>query len=267
MAYYFLKDIIRLKLGKSDHINKLNKRVLGCVQCRLHETRKNAVPGEGNIQSDLMIIGQAPGKEEDREGKMFLGPSGEILDRLFTDLGLTRKEFYMTNMLKCFLPKSRKPRQDEIDTCIQLYLFNEINLVNPKVLIPLGYHCTKMIFRRYNLPVPDRHHFPELFGKMFVAKNRKILPLRHPATVVHNSAIYEKLLSNYRKINIITKVCSWFHVCPIKNFFDQGKLPKEWIDKYCKGDWTACIRYQLEEKYIPHADNLLPDGHYDNNLS
>ncbi len=247
-------------------MKEIQKKVKGCTQCRLHKTRQNAVPAEGNFDSGFMIIGQAPGREEDNQGKMFIGPSGKILHQLFEDLGLDLKHFYRTNLLKCFLPKSRKPRRDEINTCTNLYLMQEIWLVNPKVLITLGYHATKTMLSTYSLPVPDRHHFPELFGSILVAGNRKILPLRHPATVVHNSANYDKLLDNYKKIHVLKKTCKWFHVCPIKTFYDEGKLPKKWIDTYCKGDWTSCIRYQLEEKYIDHPDNLLPDGNTDNNL-
>ena len=253
-------------MNKANQIEDLNRKVIACIRCRLSDTRINAIPGEGSIYSDLMLIGQAPGKEEDRSGKMFIGPSGKVLDKLLKDIGIQREEFYMTNLLKCMLPKSRKPRHDEIDMCTSLYLMNEIEIVNPKVLIPLGYHSTKTILKTYELPVPNKHNFPDLFGKMILAKNQKILPLRHPAAVVHKSSNYDKLLSNYRKITILRKTCKWFQVCPIKTFYDKGKLPKEWIDKYCKGDWASCIRYKLEEKYIPHPDNLLPDGSKDHNL-
>jgi DNA polymerase len=232
----------------------------------LSKTRKHAITGEGSVDCDMMIVGQAPGREEDKEGRMFVGPSGEVLDNLLKDTGFSRRDFYMTNLLKCMLPKSRKPRQDEIDTCTELYLMKEISIVNPKIIIPLGYHSTKTLLKTYNLVVPNRHHFPELFGSLLIAGNRRVLPLRHPAAVVHSNDRYPILESNYKKIKVISKTCKWFHVCPIKTFYDKGKLPKYWIDKYCQGDWTSCIRYKLEEKYMHHPDNMLPDGTIDHNL-
>lgn len=250
---------------RDKEINQMAKQIRSCRLCNLHQTRKHALPGEGNICSELMFIAQAPGREENETGKMFIGPSGKVLDRLFADIGLKRDRVYMTNMVKCFLPKCRKPKQEEIDACY-VYLKKEIELSKAKILIPLGYHSTKNLLKIYNQKIPDRHQFPSLFGRLFVAKDKKVLPLRHPATVVHNSATYEQLRKDYRKINIVTQTCKWFYLCPIKQYYDRGKLSKEWIDQYCKGDWESCIRFQKEEHYIPHPDNMLPNGEIDNNL-
>ncbi|MFO8236597.1 MAG: uracil-DNA glycosylase [Bacteroidales bacterium] len=245
---------------REEDYTTIKAKVLKCSFCRLSETRKNAVPGEGDTNAHVMIIGQAPGREEDKYGKMFIGPSGKVLDNLFSDLDLHRQDFYMTNMLKCFLPHSRKPRSDEIDVCSSIYLSKEIELINPEIIISLGYHVTKFFLRDYDLKVPSRDNFSNLFGQLIVANNRKLLPLRHPATVVHQSAKYETLLSNYKKINIVERDCKWFTVCPIKRFYEEGKIPKYWIDRYCKGDWESCRRFQLEEANIYHPDNMLPDG-------
>lgn len=251
-------------MSEEDYL-KLKSRIVQCKLCRLYESRLHSVPGEGNFTSPYVIVGQAPGREEDREGKMFVGPSGKVLDNLFADIGWRRSDFYMTNMIKCFLPHSRKPRKDEIETC-SIYLVKEIEFVNPRIIITLGYHVTKFMLKKYGFEIPDRDNFPELFGNLLVANNRKILPLRHPATVVHDSERYEKLLSNYRKINVVTKTCKWFSSCPMKVFYEQGKLTKYWIDQYCKGDWEICKRFQMEVRKQYHPDNMLPDGNIDSNL-
>jgi DNA polymerase len=248
-----------------DNIQSLKAKVKNCRLCRLAETRHQAVPPEGDPNASIMIVAQAPGREEDSKGKMFLGPSGEVLDRLFESIGLTREEVYMTNLLKCFLPNCRKPHQDEIDTC-NVYLDREIELVNPEILVPLGYHPIKHLLKKFNLEVPNRHDFPDIFGNLVVAGKYKILPLRHPASVVHESTNFEKLEKNYRKLMVVNKTCKWYQMCPMKHFFEQGKLSKYWIDKYCKGDWESCRRYQMEENNIPHPDNMLPDGTIDHNL-
>ncbi|MFP3860959.1 MAG: uracil-DNA glycosylase [Bacteroidales bacterium] len=245
--------------------HRIKKRIQQCTLCRLSETRKNVVPGTGCLNPEIMIVGQAPGREENRAGEMFIGPSGKVLDKLFDELGLKKENFYMTNMLKCFLPNSRKPRNDEIEAC-SIYLMEEFELADPDIIIPLGYHVTKFILKKYKFEIPCSDNFPKLFGSLLVANNRKILPLRHPATVVHESARYETLLLNYRKINIVTKTCKWFNSCPVKTFYEQGKLTKYWIDRYCKGDWETCKRFQMEEKKQYHPDNMLPDGSFDYNL-
>ena len=248
-----------------EELDDLAHQIRSCKLCDLHVTRNHALPGEGDINADLFFVAQAPGREEDKEGSMFLGPSGKILDQIFDAIAIKRDQVYMTNMVKCFLPKCRKPKQQEIDAC-QVYLKKEIEWTKANILIPLGYHPTKQLLRLYNQPVPDRHHFPNLFGKLLIAYDKKILPLRHPAAVVHNSSSFEALLNNYKKVNTIRQTCRWFYVCPIKKYYDQGKLAKEWIDQYCKGDWESCIRFQKEEKFIEHPDNMLPDGNIDKNL-
>lgn len=264
LSLFFEKNSLVLD-DNFTQMSLLAKQIRRCKLCRLYKTRNYALPGEGKVNSELMFIAQAPGREEDQAGKMFVGPSGEILDELFAEIGLKRNQVYMTNMVKCFLPKCRKPKQEEIDTC-NVYLNKEIELGEAKILIPLGYHPTKHLLRLYNQRIPDKHHFPSLFGQLIVAQDKKILPLRHPATVVHGSSTQEKLLREYRKINVVTQTCQWFHLCPIKKFYDTGKLSKTWIDKYCKGDWESCTRFQKEKHFIPHPDNMLPDGNIDQNL-
>ena len=250
----------------SKQIEELAVQIRRCKLCGLYKTRTHPLPGEGNVNSELMFIAQAPGREEDKKGRMFVGPSGKVLDELFVKIGLKRDQVYMTNMIKCFLPKCRKPKQEEIDTC-NIYLSKEIELSEAEILIPLGYHSTKHLFALYKQNIPNRHHFSALFGQLTVVQDKKILPLHHPATVVHNSSAFDQLLKEYRKINVITQTCRWFYLCPIKRFYDMGRLSKEWIDQYCKGDWESCIRFQKEQHFIPHPDNMLPDGNIDQNLT
>lgn len=249
-----------------DNIQKLAFKISSCRLCNLSHTRIHALPGEGNVNATIMFIAQAPGRQEDKEGRMFIGPSGQVLDTLFEGIGLKRSSVYMTNLVKCFLPNCRKPRQEEIDTC-SVYLKNELEMVSPKLIIPLGYHPVKNILRLYEKHIPNRHHFPGLFGRLLVAGDKQILPLRHPATVVHDRTNFDILERNYRKIKVVTQTCKWFDLCPVKTFYDQGMLTKEWIDLYCKGDWESCLRYQKEELLLDHPDNMLPNGEIDPNLS
>lgn len=251
---------------KSEKLQGLNQRIRNCVKCRLHLTRRHALPGEGDPNAKLFLVAQAPGENEDREGRMFIGPSGEKLDGLFREIGLHRDEVYLTNLIKCMLPKYRKPKQDEIQACAG-YLDEEIRLVNPSVIATLGYYSTHYIFEKYDIPLPkSRKGFSTLYGKLFLTDNRKILPLRHPTTLLYEDSIRDEMLKNYRKLKTLMVDCKWYPVCPIKKFYEEGKLNKRWIELYCKGDWKNCVRYQMEENRRPHPDYMLPDGSLDKSL-
>jgi uracil-DNA glycosylase family 4 len=246
-------------------IEKLNKEIKKCGKCRLSETRINPLCGEGNTNARLMMIAQAPGENEDREGSMFIGPSGEVLDELLNKANISRKEIYMTNLVKCILPGYRKPKQDEIEICSQ-YLDKEIGIIDPSVLVPLGYYATKYIFTKYDIPLPSKSDFNGLYCKIFLGGDKKVFPLQHPAAVLYNNSIREKVIKNYCKLNIISVDCKWYQVCPLKRFCESGMLNKEWVGLYCKGDWESCTRYQMEEEGKTHPDWMLPDGSIDEKL-
>lgn len=88
---------------------ELRTQIAGCQRCSLHETRTNTVPGEGNINADIMFIGEAPGRNEDLKGRPFVGRAGDIFDRLLSSVGLSREQIYLCNILKCRPPKNRIP--------------------------------------------------------------------------------------------------------------------------------------------------------------
>jgi len=246
-------------------IQELNAEIKRCNKCRLSETRINALCGEGNLDAKFMIIAQAPGENEDRDGEMFIGPSGKVLDELLRISDTDREEIYMTNLVKCMLPKYRKPKQDEIDICSD-YLDKEIELINPEILVPLGHYANTYIFTKYNLSLPSKQDFYKMYGRLLLVDKRKILPLQHPAAVLHNPDIREVLVKNYHKLNILSANCKWYPSCPMKRFYEDGKIDEKWIELYCKGDWKSCIRYEMEESGKPHPDWMLPDGTIDEKL-
>lgn len=231
-------------------LEQINRQIKNCSYCRLHETRINAVSGEGIIPSKFMFIAQAPGRTEDKEGKMFIGPSGKVFDNLLSHVGLKRDSVYMSNLIKCFLPKCRKPHQDEIETCYKLYLKKEIKLVKPEIIVTLGYHVTKYIFKIYGLKVPNKIGFKSTFGKLFVAKNKKILPLRHPATVVHNSSNINKLKKEYEILKTLQSVCTLTEKCPKFMEYKKGLVPVDFVNLYCYGDWSICEYYHKIKRIL-----------------
>jgi len=247
-------------------IEELNKKIKNCIKCRLSETRTQPLCGEGNLDAKIMLVAQAPGIKEDKEGRMFIGPSGKVLDDLLKLNNMRRDDMYMTNLVKCMLPNYRKPKQDEIDICSN-YLDEEIELVDPTTLVPLGHYATKYLFEKYHLEIPAKPEFYRLYGKLFLTSNRKILPLQHPAAVVHNAMLKKVLINNYHKLYVLSKECKWYPVCPMKLYYEQGHLDRKWIELYCKGDWAHCVRYQMEEEGDPHPDWMLPDGTIDEELA
>ncbi|MBA7573419.1 Type-4 uracil-DNA glycosylase [subsurface metagenome] len=184
--------------------NEFNGKIKSCTNCRLHKSRKNAITGEGNLDAEIMIIAQAPGGIEDREGKMFIGPSGKIFDRLLQNAKIQRQDIYITNLIKCYLPKCRRPSKNEIEQC-STYLDQEIEFIGPKIIVTLGFHATRYIFKKHNLNRPPKNEYKNLFGKQFYVKNRIIFPVRHPTAILFNPEKEQLIQENY---NMILKLLS-----------------------------------------------------------
>lgn len=117
-----------------------------CTDCRLAETRTNVVFGVGTPHADVMIIGEAPGKNEDLQGEPFVGAAGKLLDRLMDEVGISREQVYIANVLKCRPPGNRDPRPDEIDAC-KGYLRRQLELIEPTVVVTLGNFATKLLLK------------------------------------------------------------------------------------------------------------------------
>jgi uracil-DNA glycosylase family 4 len=189
-------------MGTIELIKNLNDEIKTCKKCRLTKTRKNVLCGEGNLYAELMLIAQAPGEKEDKEDKMFIGPSGKVLDGLLRSIRIDRKEIFMTNLIKCMLPKNRKPKSDEIATCSQ-YLDREIELIHPEILAPLGYYATRYILEKYGIPSSPKREFRRIYGNVLEVDGKTIIPLQHPAAVLHDISIKSTLVTNYRKMQAL----------------------------------------------------------------
>lgn len=176
-----------------------------CKLCDLYKTRLNALAGEGNKDADIILIAQAPGELEDKENKMFIGPSGKMLDKLLQHAQISREEIYMTNLIKCNLPQNRRPKQKEIKVCSK-FLDEEINEIDPKILVPLGYYATKYLFEKYSLSEFTKKEFPKLIGNIFLVDNLKIYPLSHPASLLYYNEFIDKSFENFSKLKKWRKI-------------------------------------------------------------
>lgn len=183
---------------KKSHIEKLRKQIAECARCPLHQTRANTVPGEGDVNADIMFIGEAPGKNEDLRGKPFVGRAGDIFEKLLQSIGLTREQIYLCNILKCRPPDNRNPLSSEINACIGS-LDLQIKIVNPKVIGTLGNFSTSYIFEKFNVP-PAK--ISSVAGKVIDVTTpfgpKKIIPVFHPAVATYNVHKTDLLLEHFQ---------------------------------------------------------------------
>ncbi len=247
---------------KLKEFSELCEAIKSCNTCKL-----NAIPlcGEGNLNARIMLITQSPGEKENLSHRMFVGPSGRVLDRLLRQAGMSRKEIYMTNIVKCHLPHNRKPKENEIEACSR-WLEKEMELIKPEILVPLGFFAARYLFKKYDVKLPKNEEFYKIYGKLVWTGEVKIYPLQHPATLLYNPQLEGEMVRNYEKLSVLKQECKWRVVCPMTRYHREGKLDRKWIELYCKGDWESCKRYQAEEAGIPHPDNMLPDGTIDETL-
>lgn len=234
------------------------KGMKNCQLCDLHKTRTNVLKGEGDSRAAIMLVAQAPGEMEDRQNRMFIGPSGKVLDGLLTAAGIYRSKIYMTNLLKCRLPQNRRPKLREIAAC-SVFLETELTRVKPRIVVPMGYYATKYIFERCGMDTFTKESYPLKIGIALPARDFVVFPLTHPTTLIHHHEYIEANIANFKRLAIMRE-CKWFQICPIKQYTELGMIDHCWVDEYCLGDWTRCVRYQQEEAGIPHPDHMLPDG-------
>lgn len=188
-----------------DSLSRLNNEIKDCTGCVLYKTRTHSVIGEGNPESKLFIIAQAPGDQEDLKNRMFVGPSGGIFRELIKKAGLTWNDFYISNLIKCRLPQCRKPKIAEIRACSS-YLDREIKIIKPEIMAPLGYYAARYLLQKYEIANDlPKAEFPDLIGKTITTDNNIIFPLSHPASALYHPAWEKNMVSVYKKLVEINK--------------------------------------------------------------
>lgn len=157
---------------------ELEKEIRKCTKCGLAKTRKNVVPGEGNKKARLVFVGEAPGEDEDLQGRPFVGRAGKLLDQLIERTGLKRSDVYICNVLKCRPPNNRDPEPQEVVACKQ-YLLEQLRVIKPKVVCTLGRHA-------YNTLLGVDEKITRIRGKLITYEGRKLLPTYHPSYLLRN---------------------------------------------------------------------------------
>jgi uracil-DNA glycosylase family 4 len=174
----------------------LFKEARDCTRCPLAEGRTHVVFGNGNADADLMFVGEAPGFHEDQQGLPFVGRAGALLDELLHGIGLSRDEVFVTNVLMCRPPGNRDPQPEEIDTC-KPFLYEKVELIEPKVVCTLGNFATKLLTgsSRGITGVHGRAQIHELGGRRV-----SIYPLFHPAAGLRTPAVRAQLQEDFARL-------------------------------------------------------------------
>lgn len=172
--------------------NDIEQHIAVCTQCPLGQTRNLPVMGRGSHEADIMLIAEAPGAQEDQQGIPFVGRSGEILDRLFRDCGLSREEVYITNILKCHPPGNRDPREEEKEACFP-YLKYETFLLKPGIIVCLGRVAAQRIIS------PDfkitRQH-----GTWTYRRNCVLTATYHPSAILRDPSKYDEVKHDFQEV-------------------------------------------------------------------
>lgn len=185
-------------------LDLISEQIKKCQACRLAQGRINAVPGMGDSHAKIVFIGEGPGKQEDVQGEPFVGAAGKFLNTMLESIAMSRSDVFITNIVKCRPPGNRDPEEDEIDTCTSLYLWNQLELINPLLIATLGRHSM------YNF-LPKDTKISEAHGKPVHISNKKtgrmfnILPLYHPAAALYNGGLRETLLDDFKTIPKLLK--------------------------------------------------------------
>jgi uracil-DNA glycosylase len=167
-----------------DPLTNLSLKIRGCTLCKLSRTRKNAVAGEGSCSAKVMLVGEAPGRQEDLEGKPFVGYSGRILDSALAKAGIKRSDVFITNVVKCRPPNNRRPESNELIACMG-HLERQISLVSPKIICILGSTAYRSLLGGKSI-VADR-------GKIVKRGGKRYFLTVHPASTIYNRSLRSAL--------------------------------------------------------------------------
>ena len=175
-------------------MKELDEAILGCHLCKLARGRTRAVPGSGLVENvEVVFVGEGPGRNEDQEGKPFVGAGGKLLDELLRNAGLDRDRVYITNIVKCRPPNNRKPEDDEVEICTSTYLERQLAILKPLLVCTLG--ATALEYFTGKSKMGESH------GRLTRTKSGiPLLPTYHPAAIFRNQSYRELLQADLKTI-------------------------------------------------------------------
>ena len=186
-------------MSSADALEQLAAQIRSCQKCPLGRLRTHAVPGEGPADAEIMLIGEAPGYHEDKQGRPFVGASGRLLEKLLAQIQLSREDVYITNVVKCRPPANRDPLPAEIEAC-QPWLRQQIDLIDPLVIVTLG---------RFSMAqfLPPSARITRVHGQPMMQEDRAITPMFHPAAALRNANWMRDMEADFVRIpELLAKV-------------------------------------------------------------
>lgn len=189
-----------------EELERIAEEIERCKRCPLAEVRTKTVPGEGGYKKQIMLVGEAPGKNEDVQGRPFVGRAGELLNELLDSIGLSRDHVFITNVLKCRPPHNRDPRPEEVRACAP-YLERQMRVLKPKLMVTLGrfawqWACENMgieyvpIYRAHGRPYRTQ---TIVYGTVWV------FPTYHPAAALYNKQLEPVLREDFKRLGDVLK--------------------------------------------------------------
>jgi DNA polymerase len=182
----------------SQKLQVIKQNVIKCEKCDLCKTRTNSVPGKGNFKSNVIFVGEAPGRNEDKHGEPFIGVAGKKLSAALEEAGISREDVYITNIVKCRPPKNRVPTTTERDTCKD-YLKQEISIIKPKIICILGNTAFNSLL--------GGSEITKFRGKLVQKENQLYFLTVHPAATIYNQDLIKVLKKDIVKLfDLITEL-------------------------------------------------------------
>ena len=183
---------------RREQLKAVWREASACTRCpQLASTRQTVVFGSGNADADLMFVGEAPGANEDRLGLPFVGQAGRLLDQLLGEIGLSRPDVFVVNVLKCRPPGNRDPLPQEIENC-QGYLYRQLELIEPRVVCTLGNFATKLLRADPSTGITRLHGREEV--RRLGPRTVRLYPLYHPAAALYTPAMLQTLRADFARI-------------------------------------------------------------------
>lgn len=198
MGYTYYKNTLKLNVAKDsfmpNDINSLNRTLLNCHLCQLSKTRKKVVLGEGNINSKIMFISEAPNASEDISGRPFAGKTGELFDKIIeTMLNLKREDIYVSNIIKCKPSQNNPLNINDINLC-KPYILKQISIVNPSIIITLGSSSFSYLTGDFETS------FESVRGEVLQFGNAKLIPTLHPSYLIKNPSSKKDVFKDMLKV-------------------------------------------------------------------
>jgi uracil-DNA glycosylase len=178
-------------MSAEKELEAIAEEVKVCTKCKLYKGAKNAVPGEGPTDAEIMFIGEGPGFHEDRQGRPFVGAAGKFLEELLGYIDLKREQVFIANVVKHRPPGNRDPEADELEACAG-YLERQIKAINPKVIVTLGRYSMARFFPGAKISA--------IHGQAKKVDGRVVVAMFHPAAALHQPSLKQAIIEDFKKL-------------------------------------------------------------------